>query len=79
MIVVFAELIKWLAAVSSTSQLEHQTHAVDNQELLAVRRLIWDLGLGIWDLGVGSVHCGYQQLRRDRALVRQRLQRGVLT
>jgi hypothetical protein len=44
-------LIKWLAAVSSTSQLEHQTHAVDHQELWAVRRLIWDLGSGTWELG----------------------------
>jgi hypothetical protein len=78
-VLVCAELIKWLAAVSSTSQLERQTHAFHNQELLAVRRLIWDLGLGIWDLGVGTLHSGCQQLRRDRDLVRKRLQRGVLT
>jgi hypothetical protein len=69
----------WLAAVSSTSQLEHQTHAVDNQELLAVRLLIWDLGPGIWDLEDGRLHSGCQQLRRDRDLLRKRLQRGVLT
>jgi hypothetical protein len=45
-------LIKCLATVSTTRQLEHQTHAVDNQELLAVRRLTWDLGSGTWELGV---------------------------
>ena len=74
----------WLAAASSTSQLEHQTHADEIKELLAVRRwygqhIVIFLGLGIWDLGVGCLHSGCQQLRRDRALVRKRLQRGVVT
>ena len=40
------------------------------------QHIVIDLGLGIWDLGVGSLHSGCQQLRRDRALVRKRLQRG---
>ena len=43
------------------------------------QHIVIDLGLGIWDLGVGSLHSGCQQLRRDRALVRKRLQRGVVT